>query len=94
MNITAIQTKSTTFQSLEELIQAKKPNFSFEEDEIYKIQMFGKGKIVVKDEIPEELEGFEFYSPIEYKHEAGVNIYVKASKDHENNNIIVNIAKG
>lgn len=94
MNITAIQTKSITFQDLEDLIKAKKPSFNFEDGEIYKVQMFGKGKIVVKNEIPEELEGFEFYSPIEYKHETGMKIYVKASEDHENNNIIVNIAKG
>lgn len=94
MNITAIQTKSTTYENLETLIQEVVQDFAFEEGAYYKIQIFGKGKICVKGETPTDAEGFEYYAPIEYQHASGSAVYVKAIGQSDNNNIVVNIAKG
>lgn len=93
MNITAVQTKSTTFQNLEDLIKEKVSSFSFEEGEIYKFQLFGQHRICAKNSIPEEDEGFEYYKPISYRHETGMSVYIKACSNIDNNNLTVNISK-
>lgn len=93
MNITAVQTKSTTYKNLEDLIKEKLPAFSFEEGKVYRFQLFGSGRICEKNTIPEEIEGFEYYKPIQYKHETGMNIYVRSCNNLDNNNLIVNISK-
>lgn len=91
-NIAAVYVHGDKYQDLEELIQDVVPDFIFQNDKTYIIQVFGGGKVCVKDDEPTSIEDFAYPYPFNYKHQNGSRIYVLGGSTHSARKILVNVS--